>query len=79
MLQLMSFRSKLVSIDERQQQRSMKLFYERQAQKRKEANARKIKKMKKFTLVINPMFCLGFIVVYWVVGLNQYYKDISDL
>ena len=66
-------RKDLVSINERQQQKSLKVFYEKQKQQK---NKNRIKRLKRFSLVINPMICVGFVLLYWVVGLNHYYTAV---
>ena len=59
----------LVSINEISQQEALKILYSRDvAEVRKE----KIAKLRRVALVYNPAVCLGFVCVYWFVGLRQY-------
>ena len=34
---------------------------------------RRIRALKKFSRVINPLFCVSFVIIYWVIGLHYYY------
>ncbi len=64
----------LVDTDERVQQEALKALYqEREIEK---SNFRNIQRMKRFNLVINPIICLSFVVVYWLVGLHHYMEKV---
>ena len=64
----------LIDINEKKQQKALKAYYEalREEKNRKE---QKVKKLKRFTLVVNPMICIAFVIIYWIVGLNHYYQQ----
>ena len=59
------------SINERSQQISMKTFYA----EAKKKNMRKIKLCVSFLQVIYPIFSIVFIVLFWMVGLVNYFKE----
>ena len=65
--------NKLRSVNERLQLDALKEFYGKDVG---EDKAVKIERMKTISLIINPAFCLGFVIVYWVVGMWQYFAGI---
>ena len=66
-------KSNLVSINEVTQQEALKMLYSR---KLADHRVKKIAKMRRVALVYNPLVCLGFVCIYWVVGLKQYNASI---
>ena len=54
--------------------RNFKEFYEYEALKQK--NEDRIKQLKKFSKVINPLFCVGFVIVFWAAGMQHYYQEL---
>ena len=67
-------RNELVNIDERKQKAALKEFYDNEALKQK--NERRIQSLKTFSKIINPMFCIAFVFVFWAIGLYQSFKAI---
>ena len=67
-------RNELVNIDERKQKAALKEFYDNKALKQK--NERRIQSLKTFSKIVNPMFCIAFVFVFWAVGLHQSFKAI---
>ena len=67
-------RNELVNIDERRQKAALKEFYDNEALKQK--NERRIQSLKTFSKIINTMFCIAFVFVFWAVGLHQSFKAI---
>ena len=57
--------------DEKLQQAAMKIFYQAAS---KNKNKKKVKQCKYFLRVIYPAFCIAFIVLFWIIGLSNYYK-----
>ena len=49
----------------------MKRFYVKQR------NENRILRLKKFSRVINPLICVGFVIVFWAVGMQHYYQQIQ--
>ena len=39
-------------------------------------NEDRIKRLKKFSRVINPLFCIGFVIVFWAAGMEHYYQEL---
>ena len=66
--------NELVNIDERKQKAALKEFYDNEALKQK--NERRIQSLKTFSKIVNPMFCIAFVFVFWAVGLHQSFKAI---
>ena len=64
---------KLKSVDERIQLDALKELYAKNAGKN---CARKIEKMKKISRKLNPAACFVFVVVYWIIGIKQYYVQV---
>ena len=64
----------LVNVDEQKQRRALQEFYENEGLKQK--NETRIKNLKTFSKVINPLFCIGFIIIFWAVGMQHYYQKI---
>ncbi len=71
---LFLLRKGLVDTDERIQQEALRKLYEER--KTAKITADKIKRMKRFNLVINPLLCLSFMAIYWLVGLKHYMEDV---
>ena len=67
-------RNELVNIDERRQKAALKEFYDNEALKQK--NERRIQSLKTFSKIINPMFCIAFVFVFWAIGLYRSFKAI---
>ena len=67
-------RNELVNIDERKQKAALKEFYDNEALKQK--NERRIQSLKTFSKIVNPMFCIAFVIIFWAVGLHQSFKAI---
>ena len=59
------------SINERTQQKAMKVFYE----EAKKKNLRKLKLCSTFLQVIYPIFSIFFIALFWMVGLINYFRE----
>lgn len=57
---------------EKDQQNAMSIYY---GKANKNKNEKKIKLCKTFLRVIYPTFSIVFIVLFWIVGLVQYYKQ----
>ena len=64
----------LVNVDEQKQKGALQEFYENEGLKQK--NEKRIKNLKTFSKVINPLFCIGFIIIFWAVGMQHYYQKI---
>ena len=64
----------LVNVDEQKQTRALQEFYENEGLKQK--NEKRIKNLKTFSKVINPLFCIGFVIIFWAVGMQHYYQKI---
>ena len=58
------------AVDERTQQRAMGEFYDNI----KVENLHKIKICKTFVRVIYPVFCVIFVILFWMTGLVHYYQ-----
>ena len=67
-------RADLVDVNEKRQKEALKEFYENDALKQK--NEDRIKQLKKFSKVINPLFCIGFVIVFWAAGMQHYYQEL---
>ena len=67
-------RNELVNIDKRRQKAALKEFYDNEALKQK--NERRIQSLKTFSKIVNPMFCIAFVIIFWAVGLHQSFKAI---
>ena len=63
-------RAELVDINEEKQKEALKEFYENDVLKQKNEN--RIKYLRKFSRIINPLFCIGFVNVFWAAGLQHY-------
>ena len=63
-------RLNLVSVD---QQKALRALY---SQDFGEVRKAKIAKLRRVALMYNPADCLGFVCVYWYVGLSQYYAAV---
>ena len=57
--------------DEKLQKAAMKIFYQAAS---KNNNKKKVKQCKYFLRVIYPSFSIVFIVLFWIIGLFNYYK-----
>ena len=64
----------LVNVDEQKQKEALQEFYENEGLKQK--NETRIKNLKTFSKVINPLFCIGFVIIFWAVGMQHYYQKI---
>ena len=42
----------------------------------KRNNEDRIKRLKKFSRVINPLFCIGFVIVFWAAGMHHYHQEL---
>ena len=73
-VQLYFSRAELVNINEQKQREALKEFYTNEILKQK--NEDRIKHLKKFSRVINPLFCVGFVIVFWAAGMQHYYKKL---
>ena len=51
------------------------MFYERDSVKQR--NEKRILRLKKFSRVINPLICVGFVIVFWAVGMQHYYQKLQ--
>ena len=67
-------RAELVDVNEKRQKEALKEFYENEALKQK--NEDRIKRLKKFSKLINPLFCIGFVIVFWAAGMQHYYQEL---
>ena len=63
-------RAELVDINKEKQKQALKEFYENDVLKQKNEN--RIKYLRKFSRIINPLFCIGFVIVFWAAGLQHY-------
>ena len=63
-----------MNVNEQKQKEALKEFYEYEALKQK--NEDRIKQLKKFSKVINPLFCIGFVIVFWAAGMQHYYQEL---
>ena len=73
-IKLYSRRAELVNVNEQKQKEALKEFYEDEI--RKQTNEAQIRRLKKFSRVINPLFCIGFVIVFWAVGMQHYYQKL---
>ena len=73
-IKLYSRRAELVNVNEQKQKEALKEFYENEI--RKQTNEDQIRRLKKFSRVINPLFCIGFVIVFWAVGMQHYYQKL---
>ena len=67
-------RNELVNVNERKQKEALQMFYERDSLKQR--NEKRILRLKKFSRVINPLICVGFVIVFWAVGMQHYYQKL---
>ena len=67
-------RAELVNVNEQKQKEALKEFYENEI--RKQTNEDQIRRLKKFSRVINPLFCIGFVIVFWAAGMQHYYQKL---
>ena len=67
-------RDELVNVDEQKQKEALKEFYENEILKKN--NEDQIKRLKKFSRVINPLFCIGFVIVFWAAGMHHYHQEL---
>ena len=65
--------NKLRSVNEKSQLEAFKEFY---GQDIGEERASLVDKMKKISLKIKPAVCSMFVIVYWVVGMMQYFAQV---
>ena len=67
-------RAELVDINKEKQKQALKEFYENDVLKQKNEN--RIKYLRKFSRIINPLFCIGFVIVFWAAGMQHYYQKL---
>ena len=67
-------RAELVNINEQKQKEALKEFYENEILKKNKED--RIRRLKKFSRVINPLFCIGFVIVFWAAGMQHYYQKL---
>ena len=67
-------RNELVNVNERKQKEALQEFYENETLKQNNQN--RIKSLKTFSRVINPLFCIGFVIVFWAVGMQHYFQKL---
>ena len=72
---LFSRRNELVNVNEQKQKEALQMFYERDSLKQR--NEKRIVRLKNFSRVINPLICVGFVIVFWAVGMQHYYQQIQ--
>ena len=63
-------RADLADINEEKQKEALKEFYENDILKQENEN--RIKYLRRFSRIINPLFCIGFVIVFWAAGLQHY-------
>ena len=73
-LKLYFRRAELVNVNEQKQKEALKEFYENEI--RKQTNEDQIRRLKKFSRVINPLFCIGFVIMFWAAGMHHYYEKL---
>ena len=73
-LKLYFRRAELVNVNEQKQKEALKEFYEKEI--RKQTNEDQIRRLKKFSRVINPLFCIGFVILFWAAGMQHYYQKL---
>ena len=73
-IMLFSRRNELVNVNERKQKEALQEFYENETLKQNNQN--RIKSLKTFSRVINPLFCIGFVIVFWAVGMQHYFQKL---
>jgi hypothetical protein len=67
----------LVSINERTQQEALRKFYEMQEKKEKiENKLKRIQILRRFSIIVNPLICVGFVAVFWVAGMIQVNREV---
>ena len=64
-------RNELVNVNERKQKEALQEFYENETLKQNNQN-----RIKTFSRVINPLFCIGFVIVFWAVGMQHYFQKL---
>ena len=67
-------RNELVNVNEHKQKEALQEFYENETLKQNNQN--RIKSLKTFSRVINPLFCIGFVIVFWAVGMQHYFPKL---
>ena len=67
-------RAELVDINEEKQKEALKEFYENDVLKL--TNENRIQYLRKFSRIINPLFCIGFVIVFWAAGLQHYHQTL---
>ena len=73
-LELYFRRDEPVNVNEQKQKEALKEFYENEILKKN--NEDQIKRLKKFSRVINPLFCIGFVMMFWAAGMHHYYQKL---
>ena len=64
----------MVNVDEQKQKEALQRFYARESLKQR--NEKWILRLRKFSRVINPLICVGFVIVFWAVGMQHYYQKL---
>ena len=66
----------LVNVNEEKQQEALRVHYSnlRKVEEMKKMN--RIRRLRKFSLVINLLICIGFVLAFWVAGMSNYYKEV---
>ena len=67
-------RNELVNVNEQKQKEALQEFYENETLKQKNQN--RIQNLKTFSRAINPLFCIGFVIVFWAVGMQHYFEKL---
>ena len=61
----------LVSVNEKEEMRAQKAFYDKVEAEMGTKRAQKLAFWKRVSLVYTPVFALGFVAVYWFAGLKH--------
>ena len=69
--------SDLVDTNEAVQQKALKIHYENLKRQKASTRENKIRWWKRFSLVTNPIICVAFVIGFWAMGLNEYYRDLD--
>ena len=69
--------SDLVHTNEALQQKALKIHYDNIKKQKASTKEKKIRKWKRFSLVYNPLICISFVIGYWTMGLNEYFRDLD--
>ena len=69
--QVKPYRKNLVSVNEKEELRAQKAFYEKIHKEMGEKKAKKLAFWRKVSLVYLPIIALTFVAVFWVLGLRN--------